>query len=79
MSSTVGDLEEISTPVGTFQAIKVSVKTETLDDTGYSSGVDISWYAPDIQRTIKSVIKSTNSQGKQESQVIQVIQYNLGQ
>ena len=58
---------------------KITFHTELHDPaTGETStGVDISWYPPDIRRNIKSEITSHNFQGQQERQVIQLIKYDL--
>lgn len=79
LSATVSDWEDISVPAGTFRAIRITLQTELLDpSTGETSrGTDISWYAPDIRRSVKSDITSQNSQGQQERQVIQLIRYDL--
>ena len=75
----MGDWEEISVPAGTFRALKITLQTELLDpSTGETStGTDISWYAPDVRRSVRSEITSKNFQGQQERQVIQLMQYDV--
>jgi hypothetical protein len=79
LSAIVGDWEDVSVSAGTFRAIKITTQTELLDRaTGQrSTGTDISWYAPNIRRSVKSEVTSQNFQGNQERQLIQMIQYDL--
>ena len=78
-SAVAGDWEDIAVPAGTFRAIKITTHTELLDRATEqkSTGTDISWYAPDIRRSVKSVITSRNFQGQEERQIISMIQYDL--
>jgi hypothetical protein len=75
LSGTVGDWEEITVPAGTFRAIKVSLGTELVDPgTGETiKGTDISWYAPELRRSVKSI--TSGKDGKQR--LIQLIRYEL--
>jgi hypothetical protein len=68
LSAMVGDWEDVSVPAGTFRAIKITLQTELLDRaTGTrSTGTDISWYAPALRRSVKSVITSRNFKGLEE-------------
>ena len=79
LSATVGDWEDISVPAGTFRALKITLQTELLDrSTGETStGTDISWYAPDMHRRVRSEMISRDFQGQQERQVIQLIKHDL--
>jgi clan AA aspartic protease (TIGR02281 family) len=79
VSATVGDWEEMSVPAGTFRALKITLQTELRDpSTGETStGTDISWYAPDVHRSVRSEMLSRDFQGKQERQVIQLMQYDV--
>ena len=79
LSATVGEWENISVPAGTFRAIKITSQTEIVDRVSgqRSTGTDISWYAPDIRRSVRSVITSRNMQGDVEDQVIHVAQYQV--
>jgi hypothetical protein len=78
-TATVGDWEEVSVAAGTFHALKITTHTVLVDlTTGQqSTGTDISWYAPSVRRSVKSVITSQNFQGQQERQCIQLLQYDL--
>jgi hypothetical protein len=77
VSGTVGQWEEITVPAGTFRAIKVSLGTELIDPSAGEkiSGTDVSWYAPEVRRSVKSV--TSGKDGKQK--VIQLIRYELHQ
>ena len=79
LSATVGDWEEVTVPAGTFRALKITLHTELREpSTGETStGTDISWYTPDIRRSIRSDMISRDFQGKQERQVIQLIKHDL--
>jgi hypothetical protein len=79
LSATVGDWEDVSVSAGTFRTIKITTQTELVDRTTgqRSTGTDISWYAPNIRRSVKSEVTSQNFQGNQERQLIQMIQYDL--
>lgn len=78
ISAIVGAWEEV-VPAGTFRALKITLHTELFDPATEqkSTGTDISWYAPDIRRSVKSVITSQNFQGQQERRVISLIQQDI--
>jgi hypothetical protein len=79
VSGTVGEWEEVSVPAGTFRALKITLHTELYDPATEqkSLGTDISWYAPEMRRSVKSIITSQNFQGQQERQVISLIQQDI--
>ena len=79
LSATVGEWENISVPAGTFRGIKITSQTEIVDRVSgqRSTGTDVSWYAPDIRRSVRSVITSRNMQGYLEDQFIHVAQYQV--
>jgi WD40 repeat protein len=78
-SATVGDWEDISVPAGAFRAIKITIQTELLDRATElkSTGTDISWYAPTLRRSVKSVITSRNFQGLEERQSVEMTRHEL--
>ena len=80
ISATVGDWEDITVPAGTFRTIKITAETTELNrETGLkSTGVDVSWYAPKVGRSVKSSITSRDFSGNQERQIIQLINSNIG-
>ena len=79
LSATVGNWEDVSVPAGVFRAIIITTQTELVDrEKGQeSTGTDVSWYAPDVRRSVKSVVTSRDMQGRIEEQLIQVVRYNL--
>jgi hypothetical protein len=78
-SATVGDWENISVTAGTFRALRITIQKELLDSTGEkkSTGTEISWYVPDIRRSVKTEITSQNLQEQPERQFIQLIQHDI--
>ncbi|MGH8644490.1 MAG: ankyrin repeat domain-containing protein [Gammaproteobacteria bacterium] len=79
LSATVGDWENVSVPAGKFRAIKITTQTALLDGASgqRSTGTDISWYAPDTRRSVKSLVTSRNMEGNAEEQFIQIVRYEL--
>ncbi|MGH8580556.1 MAG: type II secretion system major pseudopilin GspG [Gammaproteobacteria bacterium] len=79
LSAIVGDWENISVPAGKFRAIKITTQTALLDGASgqRSTGTDISWYAPDTRRSVKSLVTSRNMEGNAEEQFIQIVRYEL--
>ena len=79
LSATVGDWEEVTVPAGTFRALKITLHTALRDpSTGETStGTDVSWYAPDMRRSIRSDMISRDVQGQQTRQVIHLIKHDL--
>lgn len=77
VSGVVGDWEDISVPAGTFRTIRVSLSTEVLDSaTGERvAGTDISWYAPQVRRSVKSITSGRDG----NSRVIQLMWYQLAE
>ena len=78
ISATVGDWQTVTVPAGTFKGIKVMAVTQVTDlATGdKTSGTDTSWYVPDLGHSVKSITSSTNAEGKEQEQIIQLISYN---
>jgi hypothetical protein len=77
ISSTVGNWENITIPAGTFRAIKIISKTTVLNNkTGVvTKGTDLSWYSPDVGRSILSEITSDNPDGSIEKQTAKLVAY----
>jgi len=81
ISGVVGDWEDITVPAGTFHAIKVILNTEVVNPvTGEkNTGTDISWYAPDVKRSIKSEVTSRNEvDSTEQKSIAQLISFNAG-
>jgi hypothetical protein len=71
--------EQISVPAGTFQALKVSLIITLLDfSTGKQTpSEDISWYVPQVKRSVKSEITSYAEDGSPVHQTIQLLSYHV--
>ena len=79
ISGVVGDWEDITVPAGTFHAIKVILNTEVVNPvTGEkSTGTDISWYAPNAKRSVKSEVTSRNEvDNTEQKSIAQLISFN---
>ncbi|GEM_PF-5093340 len=78
IKASVGAWEEVMVPAGTFMAIKITAQTTVVDlENGkIITGTDISWYAPDVGRSVKSLLTSTQADGQQEKQIIQLLEYH---
>jgi hypothetical protein len=79
LSGVVGGWEDVSVPAGTFKGIKVTLNSEIfVPATGKRSfGTDISWYVPELRRSVKSEMTSRNSEGIEGRQLIQLREYEL--
>jgi len=75
--AVVGEFEQVTVPAGTFKAIKISIDSEVNDESQITTGRDISWYAPDIRRTVKSELESRDSAGKVGRRTVQLVTYRL--
>lgn len=74
----VGGWEKISVPAGTFQAIKIMIKNELRDlNTGKTTyGTDTSWYAPEVGRSVKSEMTSSDTpDARGDLQTVQLLRY----
>lgn len=80
LSSTVLGSETVTVPAGTFNAIKVITKSELVDVSNGEtiSGSDTSWYVPELRRSVKSETASRKPDGTEDRQIIQLIEYALG-
>ena len=73
----VGEFEQVTVPAGTFKAIKISIDSELNDESQITYGRDVSWYSPDIRRTVKSELESRDPTGKVGRRTVQLIAYRL--
>ncbi len=75
----VGDWEEITVPAGTFRALKVSLETVLYNPITRQKtfGTDVSWYCPEVRRSVKSETSLTNVEGKVEYSGLQLLDYTL--
>lgn len=81
ITGVVGGWEEISVPAGTFHALKVNLQTELYDPKSQQKtiGTDVSWYAPETKRSVKSDTSLTDARGNVERSSLQLIQYAVAQ
>ena len=77
LRAKVGEWETVTVPAGTFNAIKIIISTELLDQaSGFkSTGTDISWYVPELRKSVKSETFSQKQDGSEDKQVIQLVKY----
>lgn len=73
--------ESITTPLGTFTAYKVELKTRTQTPEGaVSVGTDVSWYVPEFKRSVRSDLTSQNQDGSNfSSRTVTMTFYAAGQ
>jgi hypothetical protein len=78
LRARVEGLEGVTVPAGTFEAFKIALNTETIEGDKRTSGTDVSWYAPEVHRTVRSELGSLeNDTGKKGLRVVQLLSYEL--
>ncbi len=55
--------EQVQIALGTFSAWKVELKTKMWDSGKLVEGTDVSWYVPEVRRSVKSEIKTLDGSG----------------
>ena len=61
MAAVVEGWEDITVPAGTFRALKVVLRVKALEESGVTrDSEDVSWYAPKVKRSVKTVETSVN-------------------
>jgi len=80
ISGTIGEWEEITVPAGRFRGLRVTLNTEFEDENGLVSAEDVSWYVPEVKRTVLSRIKSLNrgTQERREQEIV-LVSYKANQ
>ena len=71
--------ETVQVPAGTFNALKV-VLTDDISKDGVvvQQGQDVSWYAPDVRRTVKTEETSFDpATGERRRRTISLVEYSL--
>ena len=76
MNGLVGNWEEVTVPAGRFQGIKITVNTEHKNGNDVVSTEDISWYVPEVRRTVRTQLTSVN-QRTGERQVQHILLSNF--
>lgn len=78
LKGKIEGFETVTVPAGTFRALKVSLNSEVREESRIVTGRDVSWYAPDIRRTVKSELESQESDtGKTGRRTVNLISYRL--
>jgi hypothetical protein len=73
----VGEMEQVTVPAGTFNALRITIESELNDQGQISSGQDVSWYVPEVRRTVMSDLESKDATGKLGRRRINLIAYRL--
>lgn len=61
LSAVVEGWEDITVPAGTFRALKIALQVKALEESVVTrSSEDVSWYAPKVKRSVKTVETSVN-------------------
>lgn len=71
--------ETVTVPAGSFEAFRIVLNSEVQDDGKVSTGQDISWFSPQVGRSVKSELRSRDATGKEGHRVVQLVSYSLGQ
>lgn len=75
--ATAEGFERVNVPAGSFNTVRIRIESD-LDDQGQvSSGRDVSWYAPDVRRTVRSELESRDATGKIGRRQVSLIDYKL--
>ena len=72
--------ETVQVPAGTFNALKV-VLTDDISKDGVvvQQGQDVSWYAPDVRRTVKTEESSFDpATGERRRRTVSLVEYSVG-
>lgn len=79
ISSEVNDWENITGLVGSFKALKITTKTELRDlSTGeITYFTDLSWYVPEIGKSIKSETITKKQDGSETKDLINLTSYQI--
>jgi hypothetical protein len=78
VTGVVEGWERVEVPAGSFEALKIVLKTEIVDGDQHSYNTDVSWYAPSVRRTVKSELTGQDaSSGTEERKVVRLIAYHL--
>ncbi len=71
-------VETVSVPAGTFQAWKISIESEVREGSKTTFGRDVSWYSPEVRRTVKSEIESRDGDtGKRGHRTVSLLSYSV--
>lgn len=77
LTARVEGYETVAVPAGNFRALKVVLESTVEDDTGINSGRDISWYVPEVRRTVRSELESRDATGKTGRRTVSLTAFSL--
>lgn len=79
ITARVGKWESVTVPAGTFQALRIELNDD-ISESGVviQQGLDISWYAPEVRRSVKTEEMSFNPRtGERRRRTITLTEYYL--
>jgi hypothetical protein len=79
ITASVGQWESVTVPAGTFRALRIEL-TDEISESGVviHQGQDVSWYAPEVRRSVKTEETSFNPRtGERRRRTITLIEYQV--
>ncbi len=77
-SGSILSVEQMTVPAGTFTAWKIFINSVTSFNDKIEYGTDISWYAPEVRRSVKSELESKDEYGQIiEKKTIELIAFSV--
>ena len=70
INAEVWGWDEIIVGADKFDALKIIISSEVLDGDKKSTGMDISWYAPSIGRTVRSELSGEDAEGRRDKKTV---------
>lgn len=79
VNATVESWETVTVPAGTFVALKVVISDDVAqNDVLVSQGQDVSWYAPEVRRSVRTEETSHDPKtGERRRRTLSLIEYSL--
>ena len=77
LTARVEGYEAVTVPAGNYRALKVVIESTVEDDTGINTGRDISWYVPEVRRTVRSELESRDATGKTGRRTVSLTAFSL--
>lgn len=75
----IGSWETVNVPAGSFSALKI-VLADDISENGVvvQQGLDVSWYVPEVRRTVKTEESSFNPvSGERRQRTISLVEYSV--
>lgn len=78
INGTVHPWETVTVPAGNFKALKVVISDDvTQNGVSVSQGQDVSWYAPEVQRSVRTEETSLDPRtGEKRRRTISLVEYS---